>query len=102
MKSKPIRSPAQSSAFFVQRARKLQAVKERQREANLIVVPIATGKEVQYATREEYAAAKMAEDELKKGRVRRAANLFDEGKLPEELRSLVGGRKKPFALSTVR
>jgi hypothetical protein len=92
---KPRRVPAQSSAFFVQRARKLQADRDRAREAQLIVVPVATGKEVQYATREEYDAARQAEDELKKGRIRRAAELFDEGKLPEELRSLVGGCVRP-------
>lgn len=94
---KPRRTPSQSSAFFVKRARKARAEKERLREANLIVVPIATGKEVQYATREEFDAARKAEDELKKGRIHRAAELFDQGKLPEELRSLVGGYVRPLA-----
>lgn len=54
-------------------------------------MPVSTGKEVQYSSRELFQEAQEKEKELKKERVRRAGELFDQGKMPEEMRPLVGG-----------
>lgn len=77
--------------FFIDLGKKRRAEKARFNEANLILVPVSTGKEVQYSSRELFQEAQEKEKELKKERVRRAGELFDQGKMPEEMRPLVGG-----------
>lgn len=84
-------STSRPRQFFIDLGNKRRAEKARFNEGNLILVPVSTGKEVQYSSRELFEEAQEKEKELKKERVRRAGDLFDQGRMPEEMRRLVGG-----------